>query len=269
MGIAWTTDIPVEQAALEIMPREFAKTQEWIAKGDDYDLFLSVVGTGRDLFVGSHLFGSNLPNRLEAPENLVEVIKRYYNSEWYFDTDDARSMKKSIKNKDFTWYKMFSESLWLVLMIQDSEVLRILADWIEAWFEPEWLPQPVDPLWAKTYLSIAASFRTKPLKGQEEMEESIRKSRKKAPKLLFAAWEAARENDQASFEKALRESTQQFIKTVPQEVYSFRQVAAFGQSTVLAAARRLGMQLPDFDSSLMAYIPTSESIGLVPTKKKK
>jgi len=119
---------------------------------------------------------------------------------------------------------------------------------------------PVDPGWGRIYVSVAASFRSKPLEGQAEMEEAIRSSRKRAPKLLFKAWEAARVGDQAEFEKHLRDSVLLHEKST--EIICNDDLIAIPQSVVLAAARRLGRSLPSFEPRVMARLLTSESVGI-------
>ena len=236
---------------------------EYLLDAALYSTQINIVRHYAEMDVLTHLGYPSKANGPELAKQIFGLIQRHYFEVWYKPrSDEAKEMKKSKGNDCFRWYKMLSFSLWLCLMHDQQKLLSDIADWTESWFEPEWLPMPVDPLWAKTYISIASSFRTKPLKGQDEMEDAIRKSRKKAPKLLLAAWDAAREGDQEKFEKCLLDSIKHFISTLPREQIHFFEFIAFGQSTVLAAARRISMKLPDFGPEIMAYVPTSESIGL-------
>ena len=194
-----------------------------------------------------------------------KLIYEFYTSPWYKDDPvESETMRKEKGNRKFGWYKVFTDTFIMALLAEEKEIITFLADYTESWFVPESLAMPVDPAWGWIYISVAASFRTKPLDGQAEMEELIRKSRKPAPKLLFKAWEAAREHNQLDFEKHLRDSVLMHEKKLPEELCN-DDLIAFPQSVVLAAARRLGLSLPIFEPRVMARLLTSESVGIKPS----
>ena len=262
-GYIWRGDWSVEQHQNKELPDSISGLCEFLREEEDYRTQRRVVHRVTEIEILTHLGYPSRANGPDLAQKIFGLIHHHYFDVWYKPrSDEAKEMRKVKGNKGFRWYEMLANTVWLCLMHDQKKLLSDIADWTESWFEPEWLPMPVDPLWAKTYLSIASNFRTKPLKGLEEMEDAIRKSRKKAPKLLLAAWDAAREGDQQKFEKTLLESIKHFISTLPSEQIHFFEFIAFGQSTVLAAARRLGMKLPDYGPEIMAYVPTSESIGL-------
>lgn len=259
----WSIDEHRSKEILELLEQSL----QWLHRKGIYDGYTRYSFYYSDLLIWNHLCGDVI-NGKEEGRTCIELIRRHYFDTWYKPrSDEAKEMRKAKGNKNFRWYKMLSQSVWICLMHDETQLLADIADWTESWFEPEWQPVPVDPLLAKMYIVIAASFRTKALKGQDELEAEIRKSRKKAPKLLLAAWDTAREGDQQKFDAALLASTEHFIKSCPEEQVRLFDYIAFGQSTVLAAARRLGLQVPDFGPEIMAYLPTSESVGLPSPRK--
>ncbi len=263
IGFVWRGDWSIEEHQNRKLPGNIQETYQYLEKKEYYHLHCRLADYYGSMQILTHLDFPSRSNGPELAQKIFGLINHHYFDVWYKPrSDEAKEMRKAKGNDGFRWYEMLSSTMWLCLMHDQKKLLSDIADWTESWFEPEWLPIPVDPLWAKTYISIASSFRTKPLKGLEEMEDAIRKSRKKAPKLLLAAWDAARDGDQQKFEKTLLESIKHFISTLPSEQIHFFEFIAFGQSTVLAAARRLGMKLPDYGPEIMAYVPTSESIGL-------
>ena len=191
-----------------------------------------------------------------------ELVLQFYKSPWYQgDPVETDRMRKIEGNRRFRWYKVFTDAFIIALLADDKDTITMLSDYTESWFEPESLAMPVDPGWGRIYISVAAAFRSKPLDGQAEMEELIRKSRKPAPKLLFKAWEAARDHKQSDFEKHLRDSVLMHEKKLPEQMCN-DDLIAFPQSVILAAARRLGLSLPCFEPRIMARLLTSESVGI-------
>ncbi len=262
LGFDWRGDWPMDQHQNLILPSSLIKWFESLRKATAFKHYYIVDCYG-EMRIYTH---GGIPSSATTPElpmKIFDQIHHHYFDKWYEpDGDDGPGMTKVQGNEKFAWYKMFSMSFWLCLTHDKHDLITQLADWTESWFEREWYPLPVDPLWAKTFLSIASDFRTKPLEGRDEMEEAIRKSLKKGPKLLLAAWNAARGGDQQKFEKALLESTKHSISTLYAEKLHIYDYILFGQSTLLAAARRLGLKVPDFGADIMAHIPTSESMGL-------
>lgn len=210
-----------------------------------------------------HLGQAPLVPQKEIVEQALMNIREFYQTAWFInDPDEFKCMQKERANRHLVWYEFFVSAFLVALLAEDESTLESVADYPESWFTPESMAIPIDPSLGHIYISVAAAFRSEPLDGQAEMENSIRKNRKQAPKLLFSAWEAARIGNQSQFEERLRSSVLLFEKQLPLVLCSEDELIAFPQSTILAAARRLGMQLPNFEPRIMARLLTSESVGL-------
>lgn len=195
-------------------------------------------------------------------------IREYYTTAWYESKpEEWEKVRKDPDNERFSgeWFQIFPKALWLALMIDDDESIEIIADWVESWFTIGWMPTPVDTAMGQLLISVAATFRSTPLVGQVEMESVILVCRKKAPKVLFEAWNAARNGNQNEFEKQLEKSVKDFRNKQKEEANPLYALAMF-QSIVLAGARKLGRSLPDYSPEIWASLPTSESVGLSPPK---
>jgi hypothetical protein len=215
-----------------------------------------------DILIYNHLGDPTVIPIEDVATEALNLIRQYYSADWStLEQVEFIRMHKVGGNHQFKWYKILSNALLIALLAEDAAVIQLVADYTESWFVPEAMARPIDPSLGHLYISVAAAFRSKPLYGQAEMEESIRKNRKKAPKVLFSAWEAARSGNQALFEEHLRSSVILFEKQLPEDLCNEDELIAFPHSTILAAARRIGIQLPKFEPRIMARLLTSESVG--------
>lgn len=196
-----------------------------------------------------------------------EIIRTYYTTRWYEGTDDADEMRKSPDNQDFEWYATFEQSLWLAAISGNVSLLRVLADYIEAWMKPEWLPIPVDQTWGYFLMSLVGPWRSAPLDELAGFEQKILSSRRREPKTLFKAWQAARNHNQSEFEEYLLQSVKHFDKHAETEITNPFQPLAIPQSTVMNLAVSLGLCLPQFEDRLMARLPSMESTKLSQEKQ--
>ena len=196
-------------------------------------------------------------------ERASDVTEEYFTTSWWGDDEDERiHLDKTPGNDNLEWLNIFSRGGQLMLMLDDRRhQLTSIRNWVECWMEPDYEAMAVESLRAKLYISIAASFRTEPLEGLEEMEARFAKSRKKQPKLLFQAWDAARRGDQATFDKNIVEAIKNFEKRLG-EIIAPWEALAFDASVVLAAGRALGMKLPEMEPRIAARVITAESAGL-------
>jgi hypothetical protein len=90
------------------------------------------------------------------------------------------------------------------------------------------------------YRSVAAGLRPEPMPGLDKVEAKIRKCRQLRPKLLFQAWEAARNKEQSAFDAAFRNRS---ILPARTQLAAPRRFTDAHHSVVGLAARRLGMNL--------------------------
>src|SRR5690606_37435801 len=110
------------------------------------------------------------------------------------------------------WFEPFRNGLLLVLLANRLDVVRSLADWTESWLVPEARAIPIEPLLGKWIITLISDFRSSPLAGKEALEAELAKSRKRAPKLLFQAWQAVPGQNQKAFDKAFVTSVNHFDK---------------------------------------------------------
>lgn len=245
-----------------IAQRSLPKDYNYMSEKKTVFRFTCLQSCFLDMLLFHHLGAPPLIQHAEIADQALTVIREYYTTDWFRnDIDEYNCMKKEKGNRHFEWYRFLTGAVLLGLLAEDAEVIELVADYPESWFVPETMARPIDSSLGHLYISVVAAFRSKPLDGQAEMEESIRKNRKKAPKVLFSAWEAARSGNQALFEEHLRSSVILFEKQLPEDLCNEDELIAFPHSTILAAARRIGMQLPKFEPRIMARLLTSESVG--------
>jgi hypothetical protein len=111
------------------------------------------------------------------------------------------------------------------------------------------------------YRSVAASLRPELHAGLNKVEARIRKCRLAGTKLLFEAWDAARNEDQHGFEVAFVKSLEHFSANYVLGMIAIEWIAPH-HSVVGLAARRLGVKLPKLPPELDAVVITPESLGL-------
>lgn len=231
--------------------------------------FRCLFGVFQRMYTLHHLGASQSMPPKEISSIAREKILQCFATDWYLgNSRETERMSKNPSSHDFSmeWKTIFERSFWLALMTDDEECLRMLADWVESWFKVGvTVNEPDETLVGQILISVAAAFRTSPLEGKEEMESQILKSRKRSHKTVFQAWDAARKKDQKGFESALLKSVEDFRKRQDEEVILL-EILPVPQAIVLAAARKLGMQLPDYPPEIAAYLPTPESVGMSPPK---
>lgn len=187
----------------------------------------------------------------------VNTARLYFESNWS-DDDYPACRDKKPGNKDLFWFDIFRSGFLASLLADDTEALHALAAWTEHWMVPE--PSDEDPLYAGTYLLLAAHFTSRSSESEyEKLATSVLKSRKKGPKLLLQAWQAAVAGDEKEFTVILKKSLQHFLET-RSFVPSPEDYLAVHQSTVVAAARTLGMTPLALPPELEALLLTQETI---------
>lgn len=153
----------------------------------------------------------------------------------------------------------------LGLMSARWDDLAKVCGWVEVDLKHEY-PEDYEDELVSVYKSVAAGLRPEPMPGLDKIEKKIMKCRMLRPRLLFQAWNAAREGNQAEFDGFLEKSLRHFLDNVPPKPIPLRWVAMH-PSVVCAAGRRLGMKRPDLPPELAAALMTRETLGLVRSSK--
>jgi hypothetical protein len=112
------------------------------------------------------------------------------------------------------------------------------------------------------YLCIAASMSQTPPADLEAMLAYVKSGRARRPKLLCAAWEAARGTDQKTFDKSFKSSVQQFIKSDAEDAPNPYFWVAVRQSFVWLLAEHNGLAFPELTEQLDAAVVRRQTIGL-------
>jgi hypothetical protein len=195
-----------------------------------------------------------------------DVVVNYFCNDWWkCDEEYSIRMNKARNDRDLKWIQVFSNGLLLGLLTERwSELARVCA-WVEADLLPEYTAGDYEDELVDLYKSLAAGLRPEPMPGLEEVEARILKSRKKRPKLLFHAWDAARNNNQALFNETFLKAIQHFESTFhPETVGQGATIdwIALHHSVVALAAWRKGMTLPELTPRQNAFLISRESLGL-------
>lgn len=229
--------------------------KEWSASGIRED----EVFTSLSLAVLQHL-GFSTPAWL--PERINEGFNAaldYFFGTWHRHLD-PRDYGPNEK-----WFQTFSRGLFLGLLTERWEDVAKLCSFARSDLPAEYLGDEIEWEGTLVYLSIAADLRPEPLDGLEDVEAKINKCKRKRPRLLFKAWEAARARDQAAFNKAIKESLKHFDGSYfAPRLHSMIDWIAEHQTVIVLAAMRLGLKFPDLPERLAAMIVTRESLGLEP-----
>jgi hypothetical protein len=215
-----------------------------------------------------HHFGYKLPVKPEEFLNQgFDVVVDYFCNDWWKqDKNSAKALDKSRRPRSLVWFTTFSEGLLLGLLSERWDELARVCDWVEADLRPEYLGDEIEMELVHVYRSLAAGLRPEPMPGLARVEDKIRKCRTLRPKLLFQAWEAAREGNQAAFEGAFLKSLEHFMKSYGSGLLA-REWIAEHQSVMAMAAQRLGMKLPKLPPELEPVVMTRQSLEF--SKKRK
>jgi hypothetical protein len=193
----------------------------------------------------------------------VNVAVDYFCGDWWKrDKDAARALNKAAKNRALHWFGEFINCLLLALLSQRWTDVERICDWVDADLDADEADPDEDQEEGLpgVYKSIAAGLRKRPMPGLEEIELQIRKTRKERPKHLFAAWDAARNQDQQAFQTAITKSLDHFEKKYGRGPVAEDWIAKH-QSIVIMAARRLGLKPPHLTEQQQARVICPESIA--------
>ena len=203
----------------------------------------------------------------------IEAATHYFLEDWWVgDANSSRAVNKADLDRRvrwrLQWYKPFSRGLLLALLAEDWNAVSRLSCWVEADLVPEYagMGGGLEIQVAQIYIVVAASLRSEPMPGLEELSASIRKCRTKRPKLLMKTWDAVMAKDQSAFQSALQASLQHFADSPKLENDNARlgDRLALPQTVIALAAKRHGLLLPELPDELSLYLITRESLGLPP-----
>lgn len=215
-----------------------------------------------DMITMAHL-GFDIPVSVQQRLNEgFDVAVDYFVGEWWKDDETSKQrMDKTSDEFEPCWFNAFSTGLLLGLLSQRWDDVARICDWVDAELNTEYLGDDIEEQLVHLYKSIAAGLRDKPMRGIEQLEAKIKKSRKLRPKLLFQAWDAARNKNQAAFDETFIKSLEHFASTEGTGVIATDWVAPH-HSVVGLAARRYGMKWPELPPKLEAVLLSPESLGI-------
>jgi hypothetical protein len=194
----------------------------------------------------------------------VDVAIDYFFGDWWHNDPTWQPMlDKRHSDRSLVWFKSFSCGLLLAMLLNRWSDVEKLCSWIEADLQPEYLGNELEVQGCQVYISIAAKLRAEPMPGLEDLESRLRTCRPKRAKLLYRAWEAAQDGNQAGFDKAMKQSMELFDSTYT-DAQTIVEWVAQHQSVVALAAQRLGMKPPTLPDRLAAMLLTPESLGMEP-----
>ncbi len=198
----------------------------------------------------------------------VRIAMHFFWGDWGLDEEEGfRGMADGRKRrlKGLFWYRAYHKGLILALLSERWDDVARLAEWPWASLMPEYsgMGDDLEDEVAQMYIIIAASLRTKKLRGVDKLIEKVRKCRAKRPRLLMKCWNAVLEKDQAEFDKAMAASLKHHatIQFDPRDGRIAERLA-LPQTAICLAAMRLGLEFPDLPEELSDWIITRNSIGL-------
>ncbi len=203
-----------------------------------------------------------------SPKTIVDsacdLAREYYSSQWKITKEqELRRVRKEEDNRYFNWFDLYRDSLQFAFLDQNEKLLNLMGDYIEPWFGTGWhYPYDLNPVFSNLVLSVGASSRTNPLIDLEKLEAKIRDDKDEVPRLLFFAWDAARNNDASTFAENFYNSISEFERGLDSELLFSRQAIAEYHSIVFNAASMMGMNMPEFEPRIMARLITPSSVGI-------
>jgi hypothetical protein len=197
----------------------------------------------------------------------VDVAIDYFFGPWLKEPlpGFATADKHDLDRREYLhWFDAFSVGLLLAMLAGRWDDVARLCGWVEVDMTPDWVNDELQPAGAQVYITIASGLRPEPMSGIAELEANIARSRTKRPRLLLAAWQAARAGDQRAFNDAIGKCLKHFDKWYVANINEPRAIPdwiAQHESVICLAARRLGIQVPELPERLAAMLISRESLG--------
>jgi hypothetical protein len=188
----------------------------------------------------------------------VTILKKGVDlGQQYFETvrDDLATASREID-----WFHPYSEAILMASLCGRTDERRELSDRLHSGLVVEETAIPIEPTLGDFLLCLASSFQTSPM-DVGDVEERLRSSRKKRPKLLLNAWDALNGDDRQKFVSAIEASTANFAKTTAEDDLPIGAIAVL-ESILVALADEHGWTDLGFETKTAARIVTRSSLGL-------
>jgi hypothetical protein len=202
----------------------------------------------------------NLAAKLER--GVDNAIEYFFGNWWVGNESDARNLDKSRPDRELRWFGVLPNLLLLGGLTGRWQDVERICSWFDASIEMEYQAGQLEDEYMQLFLGIASNLRAQPMPGVQELLAKVRTSRTKRPRLLCAAWEAAINKDQKTFDKALKESVAHFLKTGAADVPNPNFWVALDPSLVWLIAERNGLSFPKLPEKVDAAIVRRQTIGL-------
>jgi hypothetical protein len=262
LGRALRTSVEV---CLDCMAQEEAMYIEVTAPGKPHQAFAreSQIRWAVRMAVMEHLgYGpiEDLPKRLN--DGVDKSLEYFFGDWWQTDDADARGLDKSGPDRALRWFDILPNALLLCGLADRWDDLSRICSWFDDTVQLEYrggLNEDADMI---LYLCIASSMSQSPPADMDAMLAHVKSGRARRPKLLCAAWEAARGGDQKVFDKSFQSSVQQFLKSDAEDAPNPYFWVAVRQSFVWLLAERNGLAFPELPVQLDAAVVRRQTIGL-------
>lgn len=188
----------------------------------------------------------------------AQIAVDYFYGDWMkLDKDYADMMRKSPKNEDLSWYKMYRDGLFLAFLAEDAGAERKLLEWIE----PK-LPFDESSLLVTVHDNNVHKLLAEYLKDGEVsskgLERKTQACKKRRPKLLLACFDAIRAGDEKAFGAAMKKYLSYFIKSE----FGLTSFISIDGSIFWHVAQRAGLDATGLSDREQALIVTRESLEL-------
>jgi hypothetical protein len=210
-------------------------------------------------------------------EDGVDLALRYFDDRWWRPQElekyklteeelldinelNRESLDRSYSQRQLKWFHAFRSALFLGGLVQRWRDVASISSWFDATMEPEYMAGQLEDEYQQLFLCIAANLRREPMPGADKVLAKVEKCRTKRPRLLCAAWKAAKAGDQVAFNKGFPETVRHFLSK-PEEGELDKWVA-IDQSSIWFVAERSGLKFPLLSEKEKAAVVTRESAGL-------
>jgi len=189
-------------------------------------------------------------------------IEYFFGDWWTHDAADARALDKSRPDRNLRWFGVLPNAMLLGGLTGRWDDVAKICSWFDATIQAEYQAGQIEDEYMQLFLCIASDLSPEPMPGIDEVLTKVKACRRRRPKLLCAAWEAAVARDQKAFDKALKASVSHFLKVDAQNVPNVSFWVALHQSIVWLIAERNGLTFPELPEQVDAAVVRRQTIGL-------
>jgi hypothetical protein len=198
----------------------------------------------------------------------------YFFGDWrdgYADTDaegkiasywDGICWSREVCRQKMDWIDPFYESLICTFLVNDIDVVRRIAEWVDVdiW-DMYLLDHTVEDAMFLTVLGKI--IRGEQWKDCISIIEKITSSRRRRPKLLLPILESIFNSNDTDFSESIQKYVKHFIKNEVKIDEGFTGVISIYASLLWNYARLCKIELPILPEEIMDRIITPQSVGLV------